>query len=88
MPTPAPSNNDAHDFPLADRLVDDLIKKWLDTAIATELAGHGNTTPEERAARRAIEQVRHLALADYSYALTPKILDELRRAGLLSTPAA
>jgi hypothetical protein len=34
-----------------------------------------------------VEQVRHLALADYSYALVPRILDELRRAGLLSEPS-
>ncbi|MFD8577416.1 hypothetical protein ACFV1H_19035 [Streptomyces virginiae] len=87
MPTSDPSHNDAHDFPLATRLVNDLIEKWLDTATAIELAGRGDLTPEERAARQAIEQMRDLALADYSYALTPKILDHLRRAGLLSPVA-
>jgi hypothetical protein len=82
-----PSEHRAHELPLADRLVTDHIRKWLDTAIATELAGYGKLTPEERAARKAVEQVRHLALADYSYALVPRILDELRRAGLLSEPS-
>ncbi|MCX5598495.1 hypothetical protein OOK29_10120 [Streptomyces phaeochromogenes] len=82
-----PSHNAAHDFPLADRLVIDRIKQWLDTAIATELAGYGTLDPQEVAARKAVDQVRHLALADYQYALVPKILDDLRRAGLMTPPS-
>lgn len=82
-----PSEHHAHELPLADRLVTDRIRQWLDTAIATELAGYGKLSPEERAARKAVEQVRHLALADYSYVLVPQILDELRRAGLLNESA-
>ncbi|MFJ1667405.1 hypothetical protein ACIOK4_13650 [Streptomyces bottropensis] len=79
-----PSHNAAHDFPLAERLVNELIRKWLDTQLGIELAGCGDATPEEQAVRKAIDQIRHLALANYRDALTPKILDELRRSGLLS----
>ncbi|KFG02579.1 hypothetical protein IQ62_01145 [Streptomyces scabiei] len=82
-----PSEHQAHELPLADRLVTDHIRRWLNTAIATELAGYGDLNPEEQAARKAVEQVRHLALADYSYALVPRILDDLRRAGLLNESA-
>lgn len=83
-PVGDPSHNAAHDLPLAERLVTNLIRKWLDTQLGIELAGCGDATPEEQAARKAIDQVRHLALANYRDALAPKILDELRRAGLLS----
>jgi L-alanine-DL-glutamate epimerase-like enolase superfamily enzyme len=79
-----PRQHQAHELPLADRLVTDRIRRWLTTALETELAGYGEATPEERAARAAVKQMRHLALADYSYALVPQILDDLRRAGLLN----
>ncbi|WP_405747892.1 hypothetical protein [Streptomyces canus] len=79
-----PSCNAAHDFPLAERLVNNLIRKWLDTQLGIELAGCGKGTSDERAARKALDQARHLALSNYPYALTPKILDELTRAGLMS----
>lgn len=78
-----PSEHEAHEMPLAERLVLDRVKAWLNTGLAIELAGYGNLTPEEHAARRAVEQVKHLALADYPYALVPRIVDDLRRAGLL-----
>ncbi|NUS25085.1 MAG: hypothetical protein HOV92_12795 [Streptomyces sp.] len=78
-----PSEHSAHEAPLAERLIHDRVKAWLDTALATELAGYGDLTGEERAARKAVEQVKHLALADYPYALVPRIVDDLRRAGLL-----
>jgi hypothetical protein len=78
-----PSDHPAHEMPLAERLVKDRVKTWLDTALAIELAGYGDITAEERAARKAVDQVKHLALADYSYALVPRIVDDLRRAGLL-----
>ncbi|MCX4885950.1 hypothetical protein [Streptomyces sp. NBC_00847] len=83
MPKPKPSEHPAHEEPLADRLIHDRIKKWLNTALATELAGYGELAAEERAARKAVEQVKYLALADYPYALVPRIVDDLRRAGLL-----
>ncbi|MEU5322910.1 hypothetical protein AB0G67_40100 [Streptomyces sp. NPDC021056] len=81
--THSPSEHPAHEAPLAERLVQDRVKAWLNTALAIELAGYGDLTPEERAARKAVEQVKHLALADYPYALVPRIVDDLRRAGLL-----
>jgi hypothetical protein len=83
MPKQQPSDHPAHEAPLAERLVQDRVKRWLDTALAIELAGYGHLTAEERAARKAVEQVKHLALADYPYALVPRIVDDLRRAGLL-----
>lgn len=84
-----PAHSPAHDFPLAERLINDLIRKWLNTQLGIEQAGYGDATPEEQAARKAIDQARYLALANYSTALTPKILDQLRRAGLMTcdTPA-
>lgn len=78
-----PAQHEAHDMPLAERLIQDRVKTWLDTALAIELAGYGDLNPEERAARKAVEQVKHLALADYTYALVPRIAEDLRRAGLL-----
>jgi len=83
MPKQKPSEHPAHEAPLAERLVQDRVKRWLDTALAIELAGYGDLDAEERAARKAVEQVKHLALADYPYALVPRIIDDLRRAGLL-----
>lgn len=78
-----PSEHEAHETPLAERLVQDRVRTWLNAALATELAGYGDLTAEERAARKAVEQVKHLALADYPYALVPRIVSDLRRAGLL-----
>ena len=83
MPKQKPSEHPAHEAPLAERLVEDRVKRWLNTALAIELAGYGDLNAEERAARKAVEQVKHLALADYPYALVPRIVDDLRRAGLL-----
>lgn len=80
-----PSHNAAHDLSLAERLVNDLIKSWLNTQLGIELAGYGDATSEQRSARNAIHQARHLALSNYRDALTPKILDELKRAGLLTS---
>lgn len=84
MPKQKPSEHPAHEAPLAERLVQGRVKTWLDTALAIELAGYGDLNAEERAARKAVEQVKHLALADYPYALVPRIVDDLRRAGLLA----
>ncbi len=78
-----PSDHPAHEMPLAERLVLDRVKTWLNTGLATELAGYGDLNAEERAARKAVEQVKYLALADYSYTLVPRIVEDLRRAGLL-----
>ncbi|NUS82747.1 MAG: hypothetical protein HOY75_08335 [Streptomyces sp.] len=78
-----PIQHEAHEMPLAERLIRGRVKTWLDTGLAIELAGYGDLNPEERAARKAVEQVKHLALADYTYALVPRIIDDLRRAGLM-----
>lgn len=78
-----PAQHPAHDFPLADRIVDDLISEYIATNLALAAATFGSATPEERGAHEALDQVRHLHLAGWDYRLTPKILDALRRAGLL-----
>lgn len=78
-----PSQHDAHEIPLAHRMINDRIQRWLDIATKTQLAGYGETIPEEVAARKATKSMRHLMLSDFSYALVPKILDDLQRAGLL-----
>lgn len=71
------------ELPLANRLVNDLIREWLDIGLNLTAAGTGTHTSEERAKQEAISEVRNLALAGWSYQLTPYILDALRRAGLL-----
>lgn len=78
-----PDEHQAHEQSLAERLINDRIKRWLDTAIGTELAGYGDINSEEIAATKALQQLRSLALSGYWYTLTPQIIDELKRAGLL-----
>ena len=60
-------------MPLANRLIDDIIRNWLDTA-------HGLT----EAAGQNIDDMRYLHLDNYWYTVTPKILDALKRAGMLA----
>jgi len=72
---------DIHDTALADRLVDDVIRKWLDSHL-----GIAEAAADTDDKRQAINQVRWLHLDGYWYQLTPAILDALRRAGLLVPP--
>jgi hypothetical protein len=72
--------NELHDLPLANRLVDGEVRAWLDTHLGLLLAQTSDGSPE----RKIVEQARHLSLDGYSYQLTPKILDALRRAALLA----
>lgn len=81
-----PASHEAHDLPLADRIVSDLIADYLDTATSLALAGFGDVDEHERGARDGIRQMRHLHLDGWDYKLTPKIIDALRRAGLLTKP--
>lgn len=79
-----PAGHEAHERSLANRLIDQAIREWIDVQLNIALA----FTPmndREHGAKAAIEQVRNLDLAGYRHQLTPKILDELRRAGLLVT---
>jgi hypothetical protein len=78
-----PRRHPAHERPLASRIVTDEITRWIRTNLAIEAASIGTTTPEERAARAAIDQAQNLALAGVDYRLTPHLLDALRRAGCL-----
>jgi hypothetical protein len=72
--------NEIHDLPLANRLVDDEIRNWLDTHLGLLAAQTSDDSPE----RKIVDQARHLHLDNYWYVLTPKILDALRRADLLA----
>lgn len=78
-----PAAHEAHDLPLANRIVSDLIGEFIDTGCAIASAGTGNLNDYERGAQAAIDQMRHLHMSGVDYRLTPKILDALRRAGLL-----
>jgi hypothetical protein len=84
-----PSAHEAHEVPLADRIVEHAIREWLSTATAIALAANGNPplNDYERGFKQGVEQMRHLHLANYWYALVPKIVDQMRRAGLLREAA-
>lgn len=65
------------DLPLADRLVNARIKEWVGTQIGITFAA------SEKWDHPGIQRAED-ALTDYWYHLTPRILDDLRRADLLS----
>lgn len=73
--------NEIHDLPLANRLVDGVIREWLNQKFGLQFAQYGGGSPE----RKALEQARYVGLDGYTYNLTPVILDALRRAGLLAS---
>lgn len=75
-------DDEVHHMPLPNRLAEAVIRDWLDAATNTALASRGELGTEP-AECKAIEEMRHLHLADYSYAVVPKLLNELRKAGLL-----
>lgn len=71
--------NEIHDLSLANRIVDGEIQAWLDTHLGLLMAQTSDDSPE----RKIVDQARHLHLAEFAVQLTPRILDALRRAGLL-----
>lgn len=79
---PDPSEHPAHDLGLADRLVEDRIRTWLETAFATQRAGYGDEHDRERA---ALDQAQYLHMSGFSCDLVPHILADLRRARVLKT---
>lgn len=79
--------HDRHETPLAHRIISDLIGQYITTAAGLASAATGNATPEEVAAQKAIDRMRYLHLAGWDYRLTPRIVDALTRAGLLSAPS-
>ena len=84
-----PGAHEAHEVPLADRIVESAIREWLNAAKATALAGNGNppVNDYERGFKQGVEQMRHLHLDNYWYTVVPKIIDQMRRAGLLQEAA-
>jgi hypothetical protein len=80
-----PRAHEAHDVPLADRLVEGVISRWLASATAIGLAANGNppVSEYERGVSQGIEHMAYSHLANYPYTVVPQILDELRRAGVI-----
>lgn len=70
----------ARDEPLANRIVDALIHKWIQNAVA-----HAKATNDNDETYRGILNMQG-PLDEYWLDLTPKIIDELQRAGLLIKP--
>lgn len=81
-----PAAHEAHALPLADRIMEQAIREWLNTATATALAGNGSPpiNDYERGFKQGVEQMRHLHLDGYWYTVVPKVIDQMRRAGLLA----
>lgn len=67
-------------LPLAERLINGAVRQWLDTYVGTAWAA---ASTEER--REGVNWTRSY-LAEHDITLTPKIVDELQRAGLLKRP--
>ena len=78
-----PAQHEAHEMPLAGRIIDRLISEYIAHAGDIALAGNGYSGAEEEGFRKGVEQMRYLHLSGWDYRLTPKIVDELTRAGLL-----
>ena len=74
-----------HELPLAQRLIEQGIRDWLDAkaGVALAAAGSGELNDYERGVRDGIDRLRHLYLDGYWYALVPPLIGELQRAGLL-----
>lgn len=73
-----PSKHEAHDLPLITRLIEDEVNRWLDTRLNLAAGVLGPAV---------VDQVRHLHLAGAHYQLVPRVIDALRRAGLLAQAA-
>lgn len=82
-----PRKHEAHDLPLADRLVSDAVRDWLETAFLTARAGNGYLGAEKQGFLKGLDQMQYLHLSGWQYSLVPDILGQLRRAGLMITPA-
>lgn len=74
-----------HDEPIAQRLIEQGIRDWLNTATAIAHAANGSPpiNDYERGVRQGIDRMRHLHLDNYWYTLVPRLMDELKRAGAL-----
>jgi hypothetical protein len=83
MANPNPAAHQAHEFPLADRLVLGEVRSWLKTAFDTARAGCGDMNEVERARQKMIDELQHLHLSGADYTIVPRILGALRRAQLL-----
>ena len=85
--TPDPAQHEAHETPLADRIIGQAIKTWLDrkTELALATAGDPPLGDYGRGIRAGMDQLRHLHLDDYWYTVAPDIAAQLCRAGLLTS---
>jgi hypothetical protein len=81
------AQHEAHELPLADRLVDKAVRGWLETAFLTARAGNSYSGEEAQGFKKGLDQMQYLHLSGWQYSLVPDILDQLRRAGLLKREA-
>lgn len=86
MTSSDPAQHEAHDLPLAERLVSRAVRDWLTTAFAIALAANGYSGAEAQGFAKGLDQMQYLHLSGFKYSLVPDILDQLRRAGLLTDP--
>jgi hypothetical protein len=80
---PNPFTHQAHEFPLAGRLVLGEVRSWLKTAFDTARAGCGDMNEVERARQKMIDELQYLHLSGADYTIVSRILGVLRRAQLL-----
>ena len=72
------STDEVHDLPLAHRLINEAVGTWLNTHLSIAACA---SEPEEQA---AINRIRYLHLSGFDSKVTPKLVEQLQRAGLLT----
>lgn len=83
-----PHAHGVHGVPLISRIINGLIINYISAAADTARAASGDANDLERGRQAGIDAMQHLHLAGVDHRLTPKIADELGRAGLLREAAA
>lgn len=77
--------HEVHGLPLVTRIIEAEITKWRNTTLGIAAAAFAaSSAEEERGGRKAIEQIRYLHQSGPGYSVVPRIVDALRRAGLLA----
>lgn len=72
-----PRDDSIHGMPLVHRLIEDRIGEWLQ--LGFDVASDDANDEQ----KKAIDSLKYLHLSGYQYGLVPRIVDDLRRAGLL-----
>lgn len=76
--------HERHETPLADRIISKAMGDFITTNLALAAAANGYSGDKADGYATAINQVRHMHLAGWDYRVAPRLVDELRRAGLLT----